>query len=500
MKNLGILLDDRTIINFSFFVKLLKRYYVITTLSPVLVIAIAAYIYKTQNDIFSVSVGMVVKANANAGKSSGSIASLLGREKKILSAAEILSMGRSIDFGQQMAKRIYGHPEFGRMNFNSISVKQLLTNKEIFAPCQEEEKCILTILRAKFSKFYSIGPDRVIPNKYGVTIKSLDPFTSNAILTIASDEIVKARGKSLLFTLTEQIRVTKELIEKKKSELEDVNIVNLEDLIVTKDKALKDVQGSTNSYRSVYIQQKLQLNKVKLTVKETEATVKKRGSSKDKVNFEKYQELQKQIDRLREDLRVLELSSANNSEQDNLIILQIKRELKRKEKSFSKLGNVKRRLKKLESFQESKDKSSDLEEFNYNVLKGQIEDTQSELEKLTFKKKELEKERLFLVNQLKTLKPSFEYLKLLEGKLIQLELVKWTIGSDLSFDKINGQVKRFKRTTIGKISVFAFMISFFMIFGGIVMRYIFDRRIYDEYELSKNFEGLEIIGNTPEFD
>jgi hypothetical protein len=41
--------------------------------------------------------------------------------------------------------------------------------------------------------------------------------------------------------------------------------------------------------------------------------------------------------------------------------------------------------------------------------------------------------------------------------------------------------------------------SCFLLLFVVILRYIFDGRIYDEYELKNNFEDLEIIGNTPDF-
>jgi hypothetical protein len=498
MKNLGILLDDKTIINFPFFIKLLKRYYIITTLSPVLVLLIGVYVYSTQNDVYMISAGMIVKPSEPSEKSS--IVSLLGGEKQVFSTAEVLSLGKSIDFQQKIATQVYAHPKFSQMNFNIVNVKKMKTHDEIFGNCAGNQKCIFSILRPTIGSYYTILRSTVIVNKYQVSIKTLDGLTSREILKLVTKEIIKSREGTLVATLNDQMIVSKKLIEKKKEELADVNLVSLEDLFKSKVKELADLNISIRSYSSIFMSQKLQLNKAKLTVKETNRAIGQGTNSSDKIKYTKSQELKRDIDKLREDIRVLEGASASGSEQDRMIISQVKSELLSKERKFKKLGKIKRKYSNIENFKDTKDKSSDYNEFDYNVLVGQHEETKKEISKLNIKKRKLETVRLFYENKLKSLKPSFDYLKLLQDKVIQLELVRWTIANDLIFDKLPESVRRFKRTSISKVVLFSFMISLFFVFFGVFIRYMLDKRIYDEYEISKNFKGLEIIGNTPEFD
>jgi hypothetical protein len=498
MKNMGILLDDKTIINFTFFGKLLKRYYIITMLSPLLVLLVGFYVYNSQNDVYMISAGMLVKSSESSEKSS--IASLLGSEKQEFSIAEVLSLGKSIDFQQKIAKQLVDHPDFSKMNFNTIKVKKMKSHSEIFGNCAGNNKCVYSILRGAVGSYYDIKRSAVIVNKYIVSIKTLDGFTSREILKLITKEITKSRKETLLSSLTDQMEVSKKLIKKKKEELVDVNIVSLEDLLKTKTKELSDLATVIRSYKSIFMSQKLQLSKAKLTVKETKRAISQDTNGTDKIKYTKSLELKKDIEKLREDIRVLQGAAVNGSEQDQLIISQVQNQLAVKERAFKKLGKIKRKFSNIEKFKDTKDKSSDYNEFDYNVLVGQHEATKKELVKLDSRKLKLEAERLFYENKLKSLKPSFDYLKLLKDKMIQLELVKWTVGNDIIFDKLPESVRRFKRTSLSKIVLFSFMISLFIVFLGVFVRYMFDKRIYDEYELSRNFKGLEIIGNTPEFD
>ena len=115
-------------------------------------------------------------------------------------------------------------------------------------------------------------------------------------------------------------------------------------------------------------------------------------------------------------------------------------------------------------------------------------------------KEVLEADKLEAENKFKLLKPSFEYLKLLEEKKIELELVRWTIGNNLTLDKKISDVHQFKRTSLAKIIIYGLMITLFLLLILITTLYILDDRVFDEYELTKNFKDLDIIGSTPDFE
>ena len=73
---------------------------------------------------------------------------------------------------------------------------------------------------------------------------------------------------------------------------------------------------------------------------------------------------------------------------------ELKEEIKSKELEISNFGPIQRSYASVDSFLDSKDKTSSLDDFNYKVLQGQIKQTGQELSQLSAKKKELEKEHL----------------------------------------------------------------------------------------------------------
>ena len=82
---------------------------------------------------------------------------------------------------------------------------------------------------------------------------------------------------------------------------------------------------------------------------------------------------------------------------------------------------------------------------------------------------------------------------------MQVAILESTVVSDFIFDKLISPIKIYKRNTIGMIILFSIMITAFLLILFVMIRFFFDKRVFDEEELKSNFRDLEIIGNAPDF-
>ena len=126
MKKVNILFDDTTIFNFSFIWELMKRYFLISLLTPVMIVGISLYFYFNQNDLF-ISVKGFKNLAAETDSATTAIASLLGEKTSGLSPSEIVGMAKSSNFIQQLAKDVHEHPKFKFMNLNHIKSQEKKT-------------------------------------------------------------------------------------------------------------------------------------------------------------------------------------------------------------------------------------------------------------------------------------------------------------------------------------------------------------------------------------
>jgi hypothetical protein len=223
-----------------------------------------------------------------------------------------------------------------------------------------------------------------------------------------------------------------------------------------------------------------------------------RGASEsDQDTLEHLGQLSKKIKNLKQDIRALQLSTQDG--EDSLIIKKLKKDLYRKEKLYKRLKSKTHLTSVDQRFIQTKDKQSKSLEFEYKTSKKQVIRTQKELARL--KQEQVSLISILEKNEaiIEKAKPTVEYIKLLSSKLMQLKVLESTLISDIIFDKKASTTSAFRRTTKIKVLLFATFISFFFTFMIIIIRYLSDPRIYDEYELQKTFSDLEVIGKTPEF-
>ena len=122
MKKLNVILDETTIINFSFFRKLIRRYYLICSIIPLLVIGFSYSFYNSQNIIFMQSKSFKNVSN-DADSPTIAIAKIIGESQEGVDASEIIGMTQSLDFIKKLATDIYESGKYLSFNYNSLNSK-----------------------------------------------------------------------------------------------------------------------------------------------------------------------------------------------------------------------------------------------------------------------------------------------------------------------------------------------------------------------------------------
>ncbi|MCP4912849.1 MAG: hypothetical protein GY909_07000 [Oligoflexia bacterium] len=500
MKKINVILHETTIINFPFFWKLIKRYAVISVIAPIIALCVGAYVYLSQNDIYLKSASFKYQVDS-AEASSSSIASIIGEKSQGLSPNEILGIMTSFDFAKQVATTLVNHKDILKFNFTPIKSKDMVSTPDMMAKCGDDFDCKVKSVQVIIPYLYVMEPDRLIENRFWVRVKSLDRFTTETLTDILINELVKSRVNTIKHSITEQIKLSHELVDSKREELIGVDMMAVRDRKKEVSSLIEEITSKIKNYNSFYHQQKLKMTLAETKYNQTKNTIsKKKVNQEDVETFKKRTELKDKIKKIQEDITAIKLSSQSLSSQDSIIIDQLNLELKETKEKLGKLGGNGRSISNIVKFLDKKDKESDFNEFDYKVLKGQFAKIQKDYQAMIDKRDALEAEDRKLDNTLEQYKPSFEYIKLLEQKIIQLKLLESTVISDFIFDKEMANVRRFKRTSRSKITLFSVTTSIFLLFLLILIRYVSDDRIYDTYELEKSFEELTIIGNTPDFD
>jgi len=497
LKKMNIILDETTVLNFPFIGKLIRRYWFVSLIIPLVALIFGVVKYSSQNTIFQTS--HAFKNTAESASSSSAFASILGEKNRGLDETEIVAIANSIDFQFKLAEVLMEDQGFSNLNFNSINAEKPVPQSSFFAHCGSEKECVRRTVATLLPSLYSVVPDKGIINRYLVIVRSLDAFTSKSLLKALSILIESDRVKTIQSTITQQIKLSEELIETKRKELEEGDINTQRDRYKFLVSELEDLDRKLNSIRHNFFVMKQNLSQAETILEQTLKVRKKGVNVNELLKGEKAAALELRISQLREDLNSLEISKGQFGGKDQVIITQIKEEIKDKQKQLDAIGAFKRSISSVSDFVKSKDKTSPNQEFDYVVLKKRFDEMKNEYDNMVSNRENMVKEMTQLENHLDKYKPTIEFLKLLEQKSVQLKIAESTVVSDLSFDTLPSDVASFKKTSLGKILFISLASGIFFMFVAVLSRYFMDGRIYDEYELQSVFKDLEIIGNTPDF-
>jgi hypothetical protein len=500
MKKLNIILHETTIINFPFFGRLMRRYSYFVVAIPLVVFSVTFLNYKSQNNIYQR--GITLKYNAgDVDSPTSAIATLIGEKTSVMSDAQIIGSLESLDFQNKFAQELSKNGELLNLNLGSVNHKGKWDMRSVLATCLDDQSCITLRLRGLLGGKVSMVPDANIENHFELKVTTLDEKTTNVLLAMASRLVVESRVDSIRKQLSEQLKVSEALQEEKQSELSKFNLESLieRQKLVTLD--LKEVTYKLNSVFSEYTRAKHRLSLMKTRYLETKKITNTSISRSTKEDVAVRAKLEKKIKNVQSDIWAVEKSTGLATAQDRAIVNQLKGDLRNAKAKLARLGRRGKRSVASDSKYVDKktDESNDVK-FDFNVMKKQYEEMESDNKILNERKDILTKELNDIELKLAKLKPSMEYLKLISSKIIQLHLLESTVISDLVFEEEFKNLRAFKKTTKNKFILFSFILTLFLMVFSIIVRYLFDDRIYDKIELEKSFEDLSIIGNTPDFD
>ncbi|MCF8060836.1 MAG: hypothetical protein K9K67_16145 [Bacteriovoracaceae bacterium] len=499
MKKLNIILHETTIINFPFFWKLMVRYKWLSLFLPLMVFGYSTYYYQSQNDVY-----LRKKYFKNIATESDSptsaIASVLGEQTSTLTESEVVGLINSLDFQQEFVDELMKLPEFHKLNLTPINSKTILNYEAVSNLCGGLDQCIHAKLRGLVFSFINIIPDRLVLNKYFVQVNTLDSYTTKFLLNSIGRKIVKSRVSAIKRKIEEQIKISQEIALKKREELEEVDVKTLKEEFKSLTSTVESLHNKIERNNRFRQQLKMELALAETQVSETKKVYKENIESDQLFDSQKRKNLEERIKKYQDDITAIKSVSNSISMQDSLILSQLGDELEKAKRELSRMGMAGRKVSSDAKFISRKEDESNFTEFDFKVKKEQYKKTTVEYESLIAERERVVKELNVAEDRLEAIKPSFEYLKLLEHKIIQLTLLNSTVVSDLVFENQLSPQNIFKKVSKSKIILFSLSISLGLLVLIISTFFLLDDRIYDQHELEKSFEDLTIIGNTPDFD
>ncbi len=499
MKKLNVILHETTIIDFPFFWKLIVRYKWVSIMVPLLVFSYSIYFYSNQSDIFQRR-KYFKNLTEDLNSTTSAIASVLGEKTSGLSESEIVGMANSLDFQQEFTENILKHPELHQLNFGLLQEKNEFVLEDLLSGCGANQACKVNALRGRIFSFISILPDKVVTNKFFIQVSTKDAFTTKVLLEEVSELIVENRVSTIKHKIEEQIKLSKELAEDKREKIDSFNLMELKEQKRELQQKADELSFKITDYSKLNQKLQLDLAMVATQMSETKKATKGKIETDSIIKAEKKADLEIKIKKYEQDIAAIKSVSDSLSKQDQIIVNQLKSRLRSMKKQLKESFQAGRSVSSNTNFILKKDGESRFTEFNHKVLKEQVAKAQADYEKLIAEREEIAKEIAKIDTKIEEVKPAFEYLKLLDQKIVQLDFFNSTVVSDLKFENQLSPVYRYKKTGKSKVALFSLMASFVSLSSIIFGFYLLDDRIFDQTELQKSFEELTIIGNTPDFD
>lgn len=495
MKNISAVFSEFSILNWRFLLKLASKYLWISCTIPVIVTIVSAYFYLRQHDIY---MSQIAFRNVAAFDNSPTqqIATLLGEKTDRISANEIIGMAKSVDFLQRVSEKIVKDPDFASMSFTSIYEANKKNTKQMFLECLDTE-CAIGRVRGVISNFFTIVGDDSVSNRFIATVKTLDENTTQKIIRAMSEAFVEYRSETIAHSLSEQRKISEELIKDRRESLQKLDIMEKNREMAQAKMQMEGLEKKLSLYQLSLEEKRMEFSQIEISSKITNKTINKDIDKKLKADWERYQKLKIKKDLISADLVALEGTALTESEDDKKIVKDLNDNLKKINAEIAELEKSKIAA-NFETFKADKEKSKDYVEFQGKVLGDQIKELEQNV-------KDIEGDRTALLSKVKEIsseleehQPSLEYLKLLEQKMLQLKLVEGTVVSDIVFDNYLLGKRHYKRHKLSATIAFSLFVSIFLVILGILLRYLFDERIVDKEDFKNNFRDIEILGEVPE--
>ncbi len=499
MKKLNGLLHDVTVINFKFFLKLLNRYKKVTLSACVLALVSSLYLYFSQPIVFQKQAYFEIqtKTHERAG-SVDFIAEFMDSGNASIKKPELMSLVNSYKFSKLLAETLVKSEKFATLDLSAPTDKESTAFKAM-KNCTTEQ-CTLQSLKNILPNLFSIESE-VGTNRFVVTITTRSRDTTLEVLDVFRRTLEQIRRDEVVGQIDSAINQIEQLIVTRKTELESNGGFDkvarnnlLETMLEQQRSDMMRIASELNKEK-----ERFSYNKIRLQESNLMANTFIEGS--DKLDYEKFAKLKKRSEELRSNIAsVSSVSMSARSESELSILKKLNSELSQVELDLSKLGSIKRNVAFDDNFINSQINNQSNFEFDYKVAGAKLKNMQREFDLSKEKLDKLYAEKILHDNDLQGFKSDIEYLKLLESKLLTSKIRKSTIGSEVFFDAYGPEMLVFKRNSAVQIAAFSALFFSFVFFFIIVGIYLFDDRIFDAEEISKCFDDLPVLGNTPHFD
>lgn len=497
-----ILFDEKTIINIPFIFSLMKRYTILLILLPIGIISTIFYYKSTQHPIYGIDVNFSTNMRAQSGGDSQSnpMAFFWGTGANYLTRNDVWAIVRSYDFLDLYARHVYAHPDFAKLNFNSLTEKKLKTTNIIFSSCKEDKECKIHLIKGLLPNLFALD-NGITDFRYILKVNTLNPHTTLVLTEILTHILTEFRTNMLKKDAEGQITSFAALIESGRNEIKEKGGENILEKKESIEAHISDYKEMIKDNSNNIASEKRNMDSLQIHLGQNKKIFENINDPVELKKYGNYQNIKERLTMI--SATTASLTSRKNGKmslENKSLLLQLQKEEKELRSELKKLGKIKKYIVGYEGLASGKEASHASTEFEYLLAKKRyvklLEESKRLEEQLEFYIKEKGKiDQIFL-----KVGPEISSLKQLEEKMVSSKLLLSSIISDINFEQYEKDPYLFSKTSLPQIVGFSILYNFMIFFLLNIAFFLFDDRIYSEVELKSYFKEYEIIGQTPNFD
>jgi hypothetical protein len=495
MDKINLLLNENTIIDFGLLWRLTKRYRSHLLLAFFFFAIFLSYNYYTQPIVYAVN--LPIKALNTHNVETSSFQKLQSEEALSLSLNELKISTESNSFLISLAESVIKDSEYEKVNFGAFATKNSIYGNEIHIQCQNLKKCEVEILINQLRQLFTVEQG-VTENRFIIIVKAVNKDSAMFITKHLTSAVEQNRVKVRQYQITKELESVNGLISESRNLIETAGGFSV---LEEQEKLANNINELKEKVR--ILQQNLSIELANVSSTESKLNEnKKTMNSSFGVGSTEVETLKKRQTRLLEvKNNIYVLSSTpeeNRTEADNRIIAQLKEERKIL-LSLLPSDNKRSNIEVKDNFAASQRTKTDDIKLEYEVAKGKMTSIKNDLDQAKGELEDLLQKKISSENAVSGLKSDFEFLKNLEAKQMSLKIQNATMTPDLYFEDTQPNPSEYRQSSYLKIILFSLAISLFLHIFSIIIRFLYDDRIYNEDDLKAKFANLEFIGEVPKF-
>lgn len=489
MNKIGLLFNKNTLINFSYFGLLIKRYKFSVLFVIAIFISSLAYIYINQSKIYLRTISFIGIESSN--QSQNNMMNFLGTgNSEKLSLPTLRGILDSWGFQAALAEKVYQDSHFNAFMF-SINNKKV-TGKQVMHNCIEVSECITNEVIKGIEKNIKIVKNSNTPG-FTLRVHGPDEFTVKKIEKYVTSELLNFRKNQIGFEAKKRLEMLDQIIKKKSDKFGDIEFDNLKENLKIGEGHLNDLDKSIKEVQFMRNKEKAKLFEIDLKLQFYAKGKGKADSQGDSLKLEKRTKLEKELLKLQKNSEILSLN--NQKGENEFVLKELKREIASIEKKLKQF-QLKSDIQTFKKLQKNKNEIIPELTIERKVLKANVKKLDAELKDLDKRRSSIVKNINQLKKEINKINPDNELITQLRAEYNNTLMKVSTISPDLEFEDFSPHTKVLEEHSVKKMIFLVFFGVIFISFSISLFRFLFDEKLYSQTEILSEFEDLKILGES----